>query len=269
MSKDLIFGSGVSACKDFSGLKSVCKVALENGITWFDTAPSYKTEELISRAVHECSVELGLKRDDYFIQTKIDPIQMYNGNIEEYFYGKLKAMNLDYVDSLLIHWPVRKYFLSAWESICKLKEKQIVRKVGICNLRIRQLNELNNIGIMPEIVQVERHPLNTFQSEMAFCKSNGINVQDYSPLCKMHERLRNNPELIKMAERHGKNIGQIILRWHIDTGATPIFTSTKPARVKLYSEIFDFTLSEDEVRTISSLNCNHKLYLESLVCPGF
>ena len=171
MSKDLIFGSGVSACKDFSGLKSVCKVALENGITWFDTAPSYKTEELISRAVHECSVELGLKRDDYFIQTKIDPIQMYNGNIEEYFYGKLKAMNLDYVDSLLIHWPVRKYLLSAWESICKLKEKQIVRKVGICNLRIRQLNELNNIGIMPEIVQVERHPLNTFQSEMAFCKS--------------------------------------------------------------------------------------------------
>lgn len=268
MSKNLIFGSGVSSCKDFSGLKSVCKAALENGITRFDTAPSYKTEELISRAVHECSVEFGLSRDKYFIQTKIDPIQMYNGNVEEYFYGKLKAMNLDYVDSLLIHWPVRKYLLSAWESICKLKEKQLVRKVGICNLRIRQLYELKSIDIMPEILQIERHPLNTFQSEIAFCKANGIAIQDYSPLCKMHDRLRYNPELRKISENHGKDIGQIILRWHIDTGATPIFTSTKPTRVKLYSEIFDFTLSEDEVRTISSLNCNHKLYLESLVCPG-
>ncbi len=268
MSKNLIFGSGVSSCKDFAGLKSVCKAALENGITRFDTAPSYKTEELISRAVHECSVEFGLSRDKYFIQTKIDPIQMYNGNVEEYFYGKLKAMNLDYVDSLLIHWPVRKYLLSAWESICKLKEKQLVRKVGICNLRIRQLYELKSIDIMPEILQIERHPLNTFQSEIAFCKANGIAIQDYSPLCKMHDRLRYNPELRKISENHGKDIGQIILRWHIDTGATPIFTSTKPTRVKLYSEIFDFTLSEDEVRTISSLNCNHKLYLESLVCPG-
>lgn len=269
MNKDLIFGSGVSSCKDFLGLKSVCKVALENGIVKFDTAPSYKTEELISRAVHECSVELGLSRNNYFIQTKIDPIQMYNANIEEYFYGKLKSMNLDYVDSLLIHWPVRKYFLSAWESICKLKEKSFVRKVGICNLRIRQLNELKNMGILPEIVQIERHPLNTFQSEIDFCKTNGIAIQDYSPLCKMNDRLRNNLELKKISENHGKDIGQIILRWHIDTGATPIFTSTKPTRVKLYSEIFDFTLSEDEVRIISSLNCNHKLYLESLVCPGF
>lgn len=266
---DLIFGSGASACKDSSGLLAVCRSAMLNGIRKFDTAPSYRTEEMLSQAVLTCAGELGIDREEYFMQTKIDPIQMYNGNIGEYFESKLCEMRLEYVDSLLIHWPVRNYLVKTWESMLRIKERGYARKIGICNLRVRHLEELLALGIEPEIVQVERHPLNTFSEEVRFCHEHGVELQDYSPLCKMHPVLRNNEKLAVIAHRHGCSIGQVILRWHLDTGASAVFTSTKPTRVSEYAQIKNFSLSGEEINTVSSLNCNHKLYLESLLCPGF
>ena len=269
LGKKLIFGSGLSSCKDFEGLSNVCKAALSHHIRQFDTAPSYRTEEILSKALRVSAKELGLHRDDYAIQTKIDPIQMYNGKVEGYFVNKLREMQLEYVDALLIHWPVFKYLDETWESLVKLKEKRYTKSIGICNLRISHLEELKNRGIMPEILQIERHPLNTFQEEVCFCKENNILIQDYSPLCKMHPRIKNDEEIKAMAEKYHCNIGQIILKWHIETGAVPVFTSTKPERVKEYSLLENFTLSEKDIKNISSLNCNHKMYLESLICPGF
>lgn len=269
MIQSLMFGSGASACKDFDGIFLVCSVAMQHGIRQFDTAPSYRTEELISSAVQTNAREFGIPRDGYVIQTKIDPIQMYNGNVEAYFKNKLDKLELDYVDALLVHWPVKKYFMETWDSMLKLKEGGYVRKIGICNLRIEQLLDLQNQGIVPEILQLERHPLCTFIEEVRFCVENNIILQDYSPLCKMNPRIKENVELQEIARKYNRDIGQIILRWHIETGGIPIFTSTKPERITLYSKIEDFSLSREEIETISSMNCNHKLYLESLVCPGF
>ena len=269
MNKYLIFGSGASACKDLEGLRAVCRSAMSHGILQFDTAPSYKTEEVLSKAVSLCGQELGITREAYFIQTKIDPIQMYNGNVEEYFKGKLSQMNLDYVDSLLIHWPLQNYFMQTWESLQWLKENMYVKQIGICNLRVRHLKELYGKGIIPDILQIERHPLNIFEEERAFCERHNILLQDYSPLCKMHPRISENVEVRNIAKKYNCNVGQVILRWHIDTGAFPVFTSTKPARVEQYSHVEDFSLTQNEIEIISSLNCNHKLYLESLICPGF
>ena len=107
---NLIFGSGLSSYKDEKGLYNVCSTAIDNGITAFDTAPSYKTEETLGHVLNMIRNERNLSRTSVWIQTKIDPIQMYNGHIVEYFKGKLKSMGLDYVDALFIHWPVYKYF---------------------------------------------------------------------------------------------------------------------------------------------------------------
>lgn len=269
MKKDLIFGSGLSSYKDYEGLKNVCAAAMEGGITQFDTAPSYSTEALLSRVVRECAGEMGMAREDYFIQTKIDPIQMYNGRVEEYFKCKLKEMKLEYIDNLLIHWPLERYLSRTWESLLNLKEWGLARQIGICNLRIRHLEKLNTQGIAPDILQIERHPLNTFERETQWCKNNGVILQDYSPLCKMHPHIQENEELKAVARNHNRDLGQIVLRWHIDTGATPIFTSKNTQRIKVYSQVTDFCLTKHEIDVISGLNCNHKLYLESLICPGF
>lgn len=269
MRKPLMFGSGVSAYKDYDGLLSVCRAAITSGITTFDTAPSYCTEEVLSRAVAQCAKEVGFSREEYEIQTKIDPIQMYEGNVEEHFKDKLNQMKLDYVDTLLIHWPVANYLHSTWESMKRLKKSGLTRRIGICNLRTRHLSGLIDNGIMPDVVQIERHPLNTFEAEMRFCQEHHIPVQAYSPLCKMHKRIKDDSRLKTISSKYQRDIGQIILRWHIDTGDIPIFTSKRPERVSLYSHVDDFLLTQEEIAIISSLNCNHKLYLESLICPGF
>ena len=265
----LIFGSGVSSFKEYNDLKKMCRNAISHGIHKFDTAPSYKTEEIVSSVLIEIQKEFGLQRNSWYIQTKIDPIQMYEGCVCEYFKGKLKKMKLDYVDCLLIHWPLKKYLEQTWEEMQRLKECGLTHKIGICNLRISHLESLWNKGIKPETLQIERHPLNTFQKENDFCQEKSIEIQDYSPLCKMHPLLKNSALLDEIAKKYGKNIGQIILRWHIDTGATPIFTTKNSNRLEEYSDIENFVLESGDIEKISSLNINHKLYLESLTCPGF
>ena len=150
-----------------------------------------------------------------------------------------------------------------------MKSRGLTQKIGICNLRIRHLNRLKERGIIPEILQIERHPLNTFMREVEWCKSNDVAIQDYSPLCKMHPAIKENEALNTLSKKYNKDIGQIILRWHLDTGASPIFTSKNIERIKLYSQLSDFNLSAEDLEIISLLNCNHKLYLESFICPGF
>ena len=267
--KKLIFGSGLSSFKDFDGLVQMCRTAINHNIMAFDTAPSYKTEEVLCAALRNVTKEKGFDRKSIWIQTKIDPIQMYNGQVDKYFIDKLASMQLDYVDALLIHWPVLKYLHRTWTELLELKNHGVANRIGICNLRIEHLKELKSMGIIPDILQIERHPLNTFAEEVAFCRENSVELQDYSPLCKMHPILRDNKQLATLSEKYGKSIGLIILRWHIDTGATPIFTSKKESRVDEYAGIEDFELSKSDCDIISALNINHKLYLESLICPGF
>ena len=269
MVKPLIFGSGASSFKGEEDLLKVCEIAIDQGIFCFDTAPSYKTEEVLSRCLSKIAVKRGVEREQLSIQTKIDPIQMYRGKIEEYFHQKLKKMHLDYVDVLLVHWPVQKYFMKTWEEMNRLKEKGQAKKLGICNLRVPHLKELESKGIIPEVLQIERHPLNTFTEEKNYCIEKGIELQDYSPLCKMHPLLKESLMLKCLSEKYNKCIGNIILRWHIDTGAMPIFTSKNPSRIEDYSTVDSYTLSSEDIIKIEALNINHKLYLESLVCPGF
>ena len=121
----------------------------------------------------------------------------------------------------------------------------------------------------PEFIQIERHPLRICQKEMDYCREHGITVMSYSPLCRMHPDIRNNQYMQSLSEKYGKNIGQIILRWQIETNAIPVFMSKKPNRIKENAEIFNFNLTSDEVERINSLNQNYKIFLESWGCPGF
>lgn len=267
--KPLIFGTGLSSGKDYETLKKCCSTAIDSGICSFDTAPSYKTEGVLGQVLNDIIKEKQITREYLHIQTKIDPIQMYEGHIEKHVEGVLRSMQLDYFDCLLIHWPVYKYLRRTWEALVEIKYKGVAKSIGICNLRESHLQELKGIEIVPDVLQIERHPLNIFEAERRFCEVNGIALQDYSPLCKMHPLLKESKELAKIADLHDCGIGEVILCWHIQTGAIPIFTSTKPSRIEGYANLEKIVLTESELATVSALNINHKLYLESLICPGF
>lgn len=267
--KNIFFGSGVSSSKDYNNLYLLIRTCIECGIECFDTAPSYGTESTIGNVLNALIHDMDLKRTDFFIQTKIDPWQMQEGSIESYVEDALSKLQVQYLDSLLIHWPEPDYLADTWNKMIHLQQYGLVKRIGICNVRVRQLREMLQKEVIPQIVQIERNPLRICSEEIALCQKHQIEVQAYSPLCKMDPRIRNNPILYSIAQKYGKNIGQIVLRWHLDTGVIPIFTSKKQTRIKDYAEIFDFCLNQEEIDCISALNENFKMYLESCICPGF
>ena len=266
----LIFGTGVSASKDYDSLLCVVREAVKNNILAFDTAPSYKTESILGKTLHQVMNEFRLPRSSFFIQTKIDAWQMQrsDGEIFPYVNSVLSSMGFDYLDSLLIHWPLPEVLESTWKSFVKLQGDGVVKKIGICNVRMRHLKLFSEWDVKPQIIQIELNPLRTCAAERLFCKDHGIELQAYSPLCKMDERIRDSSIIADIASKYNKSVGQIVLRWHIDNNIVPVFTSTKPQRIQEYAAIDDFTLTPDEIAAISSLNENYKMYLESWSCPG-
>lgn len=271
LKRNIMFGTGASSYKDFDGLYTVIKAAFENDITGFDTAPSYGTEEILGKCLAKCMNEFGMNRSEIYVQTKVDAWQMMESKnqIKSYVTGIMEKMQLEYLDALLVHWPVPEYLEKTWEAFEELRDSGLVRHVGICNVRMRQLNAFLNWDVKPEIIQIERNPLRTCEREVAFCREHGIDIQAYSPLCKFHEDIRTSTLLADIANNHKKNIGQAVMRWHIDTGVVPVFTSKKPSRIKEYAELSDFALEPDEIGAINGMNRDYKMYLEACACPGF
>ena len=214
----------------------------------------------MGKAINEAAQKYSLDRKDFFISDKIDAWQMQegDGDIRRFVDEAISQMNIDYIDLLLIHWPIPEYVDSTWKCFEKLYESGIVKNIGICNLRVRHLKKYIQYDIHPQFLQIERHPLRTCIQELEFCKEHGIKVMSYSPICQMDTRLKNSKILQRLAEKYNKNIGQVILRWHIDTGCIPVFMTKKAKRVKENLDIFDFHLEKEEIDEISSLNENYK-----------
>ena len=265
----LILGSGLSSPKTFEGLRPVILAALKLGINSFDTAPSYRTEHVLGAVIMSIASELGLTRKDYYVQTKIDAWQMMEGNITKHVNDAVSKLGSEYLDALLIHWPLPEKMNNTWPQMSALKSSGLVKNIGICNVRMRQFRQIVHFDTKPDIIQLERNPLRTCEAETVFCLEHNIELQSYSPLCKMHSRLRDNASVLKISQRYHKTAGQVILRWNIDTGGVPIFATHKPERVKEYAEVMDFELEQEDIDSLSKLNCNHKMYLESWACPGF
>ncbi len=265
----VMLGSGVSSSKNYDDLLELVRLSIQNGIYGFDTAPSYKTESVLGSVLDQCMRDFSINRESIFIQTKIDAWQMQDGRIEFYIEEALQKLNSNYIDSLLVHWPLPNYYYQTWEQFILMKERGFVKNIGVCNVRMRQLKELVAYGYVPEIVQIERNPLRTCDKEEEFCRNHGIKLQAYSPLCKMNDLLRESALLKDISNKYNKSIGQIILRWHVDTGVIPIFATRNPARIKEYASIMDFSLIDEDIKAISSMNIDYKMYLESCQCPGF
>jgi len=269
MSPQIVLGTFQN--NHFHDLLSVVNAAFSHGCTSFDTAPSYGTEVDLGKALEMCMIDYQKKREDVFVSDKVDAWQMIlgKGDVKKYVLGALEKMRLNYFDIVWVHWPISEFIEPTWNCLQKLQDEGIVKNIGICNVRERHLLEMSQNDILPKFIQIERHPLRICQTEMDYCHAHGINVYSYSPICRMHPDLKNSQILQRIAEKYHKNIGQVILRWHLDTDAVPIFMSKNSKRVADNLKIFDFQLLEEEIREISTLDRNYKIFLESWGCPGF
>ena len=233
---NLFLGTGVSFAHSQDVAHDVIDAALKAGIRRFDTAPSYHTEGILGVELRRCGEAHELERGDLWVQTKIDGWQMQDGsglNVARHVKSGMQALGVDYLDCLLVHWPFPEYLQTTWQNMVRLREEGLARRVGVCNVRMRQLKQMEAWDCMPDVIQIERHPLRICSEEVMWCHQRDVALQAYSPLCKMNERIRQSEVLASIARRYGVDIGQVVLRWHLDSGVAPILL--RQSRAGCYS----------------------------------
>lgn len=240
----------------YSLLNKVCYnsvlYALQNGVRLIDTAYIYRNEEEVARAVRDSKID----RKDVFVITKLYPNQ-YN-DAENAINEALKK--LGYIDMMLLHHPGNND-VEAYKAIEKAVKEGKIKSIGLSNWYIKELKEfLPKINIMPALVQNEIHPYYQDTEVVEYIQSLGIAVQAWYPLGgRGHQReLLNDSVLKEIAKKHNKSVAQIILRWHLQRGVIVIPGSSNRAHIIENTELYDFELSDDEMRRISKLNRNEK-----------
>lgn len=253
-------------------LKKILHSAFNAGFRAIDTARDYGNEPIVGQALSEVLKETGISREEIFITTKIGNGQQQKGDINGEIEQSLSNLKTDYIDLWLMHWPYPGYFESTWDKMCEIyANTDKTRAIGVANYDIRHFRKLKNNtnGIMPMVNQIEFHPLRTISTLREYMKTENITLEAYCPLCRLISPIKESEVLKKLASKYNKSIGQVILRWHLQNNAIPIFKSYNPNRFKENIEIFDFSLSEEETAQISALNQNYKYHLESASCPGY
>jgi len=264
--------AGTFGYRSSSDLLRLLRDSLEFGFNHFDTSPSYGNHAQLGEALTTLFSSGKAKREDVFLSDKIDGWQMQEtkGKVAGHVADALRDLKTDYVDLLLIHWPFPTFLDETWQSFEELKKQGVAKNIGVCNVEMRHLNRLlQSAKTPPDFVQNERHPLNQAKEVSNFCLSRAISLQAYSPVCRMVPKIAESPTLKSIASAHGRTLGQVIMRWHLQSGVSPVFMTTKRERLVEYRQTYDFGLSQDEMHQIDEMNEDYKLFLPSRACPGF
>lgn len=257
--------AGPNAGMSFAEFERIVHLSIDCGVRAFDTSAAYgPSEEAIGKMMSN------LNRDELFITTKISNAQQEVGNIAECVDRALSLMKTDYIDCMLLHWPYPGY-IDNYKILEKELKKGKLRSIGIANTQVRHIHRLrqDDISVMPHIMQTEVHPFRTEENMLIACKDNGVVIQACSSLMGMRPMLSQNQILIQLAEKYGKTLSQIVLRWHIQRGVAPVFRAFKEKHLKQSTDIFSFAINDEDMKLISSLNLDYRLHPESMNCPGY
>ena len=246
-------GLGVFKVQDGEEVVSAVKAAIKNGYRSIDTAAVYGNEEGVGKAIGESLKENGLSREELFITSKVwNADQGYESTLAAYK-NSLNKLGLDYLDLYLIHWPVKGKYKETWRALETIYNEKKVRSIGVSNFHVHHLEDLlQDSEIIPAIDQVEFHPRLAQKDLRKFCKDKGIQFEAWAPLMQGH--LFDNAILKSIAEKHGKSIAQVIIRWDLQNGVVTIPKSIKEHRIIENSSVFDFNLTREDLEQIDSLN---------------
>ena len=252
------FGLGVFKVSEGAEVIDAVKTAIANGYRSIDTAAAYGNEEGVGQGIREGLKEAGISREELFVTSKVWNSDLgYERTIAAYE-TSLKNLGLEYLDLYLIHWPVEGKYKQAWRAMETLYKDGRVKAIGVSNFHIHHLQELlKDAEITPMVDQVEYHPLLTQTDLHEFCKIQGIQLEAWSPL--MQGKLLDHPLLVKIAAKTEKTVAQVILRWDLQNGVVTIPKSIKEARIIQNSQVFDFMLTEEDMKQISALNENRRI----------
>jgi diketogulonate reductase-like aldo/keto reductase len=246
-----VLGLGTWQTPDGNAAYQAVRDALEIGYRLIDTAAAYGNEASVGRAVRES----GLPRKEVFVTTKLWNDRHGYDECLRACEESLKRLGLDYVDLYLIHWPSGGRRKETWEAMIKLMEDGKCRSIGVSNFTIMHLEEiLATSDVVPMVNQVEFTPFLYQRELLSYCRSHTIQVEAYSPLT--HGRSLGEEPIASIARRYGKTTAQLLLRWDIQHGLVTIPKSTHRARIEENAQVFDFALSDEDMRRLDSLDRN-------------
>lgn len=249
-------GFGTWQSKDGEEAYQAVKTALEVGYRHIDTAAVYGNEESVGRAIKDS----GIAREDLFITTKLWAVgttEDARAALDE----SLEKLGLDYVDLYLIHWPNPKAFrpnfaernAAVWKAMEEGVRDKKVRAIGVSNFHPRHLEPLLEVAeIKPVVNQIMVNPSDQQEEVVAFNKAHDILTEAYSPLGT--GKIFAVTELTDIADKYGKTVAQVVLRWSLHKGYLPLPKSVTASRIKENADIFDFDLTEEDITFIDSLH---------------
>ena len=227
--------------------------ALEDGCRLIDTANAYVNEKAVGRAMKKS----GLKREEIFLETKLWP-SFYED--EDAVDKTLERLGTDYIDLLLLHQPAGNY-VAGYRQMEKAYKEGKVRAIGLSNFNQGQIEEILSLcEVKPAVLQTEVHPYFQERELKKFLERAGMVIQAWYPLGHGDKALLEEPLFAELAKKYGKTNAQVILRWHIQAGNIVIPGSKNPAHIKDNFDLFDFSLTEEEMAKITALDKDTRYY---------
>jgi len=244
-------GLGTSGLNEQGGIEAIVS-GIADGYRLIDTAYNYGNEDVVGEAVRRSDVD----RSDLVITTKL-PGRHHGFDETIASLGEsLRRLDLDWVDLYLIHWPLPRIdkFVDSWRAMIRLRERGLVRSIGVSNFTPAMLDRLGrDTGVVPVVNQVELHPYFPQEELRAYHDDHDIRTESWSPLAK-RSRLLQEEVITAIAGEHGVSPAQVVLRWHVELEAVPIPKSTDAARRRENLDVFSFSLAPEEVEAITALS---------------
>ncbi len=245
-------GFGVFQMNDMKQCQQAVEDAIEVGYRSIDTAASYMNEEAVGTAIKAS----GVKREKLFITTKLWVQDHEYEDTLRAFDTSMKKLGLDYLDLWLIHKPYGNYY-AAWRAMETLYTEGRIRAIGVTSFSNDRLLDLAlHNDVKPAVNQIETHPFYVQEAANAFMKKENIQHEAWAPFAEGTNDIFRNPLLSSIAANHGKSVGQVILRWHLQRGVVVIPKTVHKERMIENINLFDFSLTDVEMRQIASLDMN-------------
>ena len=246
-------GFGVFQIRDLDECERVALDAIGAGYRLIDTAESYGNESAIGKAI----AKSGVNRADLFISTKLWVTNTSYEGAKAAIDRSMENLGLDYLDLYLIHQAMGDY-IGAWRAMTEAYKEGRIRAIGVCNFYPHRLADFcETVDELPAVNQVELHPSFQQKDALSLMREYGVQPMAWAPFAEGKHGIFTHPVLTRIGEKYGKGAGQVALRWNMQRGVVVIPKSTHRERMEQNIDVFDFSLTDEEMAEIAALDIGH------------
>ena len=246
-------GFGVFQIRDLDECERVVLDAIDTGYRLIDTAESYGNESAVGKAI----AKSGVNRADLFISTKLWVTNTSYEGAKAAIDRSMENLGVDYLDLYLIHQAMGDY-IGAWRAMTEAYKEGRIRAIGVCNFYPHRLADFcETVDELPAVNQVELHPFFQQKDALSLMREYGVQPMAWAPFAEGKHGIFTHPVLTRIGEKYGKGAGQVALRWNMQRGVVVIPKSTHRERMEQNIDVFDFSLTDEEMAEIAALDIGH------------